>query len=62
MFAAIRKFLWSGFIEFDKLLTASYWRKGLKSLLASGATDHLPDTCSSQSQLKTMFDIKVDFH
>lgn len=49
------------FIEFDKLLTASYWRKGLKSLLASGATDYLPDMRSSQSQLKTMFDIKVDF-
>ena len=49
------------FIEFDKLLTSFYWRKGLKSLLASGATDYLPDMRSSQSQLKTMFDIKVDF-
>lgn len=49
------------FIEFDKLLTASYWRKGLKSLLASGATDYLPDMRSSQLQLETMFDIKVDF-
>ena len=49
------------FIEFDKLLTASYWRKGLKSLLASGATDYLPDMRNSQSQLKTMFDVKADF-
>ena len=49
------------FIEFDKLLTASYWRKGLKSLLASGATDYLPDMRSSQSQLEKMFDVKADF-
>ena len=27
------------YIEFDKLLTAFYWRKGLKSLIASGATE-----------------------
>jgi len=49
------------FIEFDKLLTASYWRKGLKSLLASGVTDYLPDMRSSQSQLEKMFDVKADF-
>ena len=49
------------FIEFDKLLTASYWRKGLKSLLASGATNYLPDMRSSQSQLEKMFDVKADF-
>lgn len=49
------------FIEFDKLLTAFYWRKGLKSLIASGATDYLPDMRSSQSQLETMFDVEADF-
>ncbi|WP_342976750.1 CCA tRNA nucleotidyltransferase [Streptococcus constellatus] len=49
------------FIEFDKLLTAFYWRKGLKNLIASGATDYLPDMRSSQSQLETMFDVEADF-
>lgn len=49
------------FIEFDKLLTAFYWRKGLKSLIASGATDYLPDMRSSQLQLETMFDVEADF-
>ncbi|UTX63974.1 CCA tRNA nucleotidyltransferase [Streptococcus constellatus] len=49
------------FIEFDKLLTAFYWRKGLKSLIASGATDYLPDMRNDQSQLETLFNFQVDF-
>lgn len=49
------------FIEFDKLLTAFYWRKGLKSLIASGATDYLPDMRNHQSQLETLFNFQVDF-
>lgn len=49
------------FIEFDKLLTSFYWRKGLKSLIASGAMDYLPDMRNHQSQLETLFNLQVDF-
>ncbi|WP_117275204.1 CCA tRNA nucleotidyltransferase [Streptococcus intermedius] len=49
------------FIEFDKLLTSFYWRKGLKSLIASGAMDYLPDMRNHQSQLETLFNFQVDF-
>ena len=31
------------FIEFDKLLTADFWRKGLKKLIATGAYHYLPE-------------------
>ncbi|MBF1712735.1 MAG: CCA tRNA nucleotidyltransferase [Streptococcus intermedius] len=49
------------FIEFDKLLTSFYWRKGLKSLIASGAMNYLPDMRNHQSQLETLFNFQVDF-
>ena len=49
------------FIEFDKLLTSFYRRKGLKSLIASGAMDYLPDMRNHQSQLETLFNFQVDF-
>ena len=49
------------FIEFDKLLTSFYWRKGLKSLIASGAMDYLPDMRNHQSQLETLFQVDFQF-
>lgn len=42
------------FIEFDKLLTAPYWQKGLEALLASQAYLYLPDLAQSALALKQM--------
>ncbi len=44
------------FIEFDKLLTAPYWRKGLKGLLPVGAYDYLPDLKVQRSKLAAAVD------
>lgn len=38
------------FIEFDKLLMASHWRKGIEALIATKAYDYLPDFQGSANQ------------
>ena len=49
------------FIEFDKLLLAPFWRKGLEALIASGAYDYLPDMAGSEDKLQHLFDLTIDF-
>lgn len=49
------------FIEFDKLLLAPFWRKGLEVLLTSGAIEFLPDLNGSRAKLERLFDLDSDF-
>lgn len=49
------------FIEFDKLLLAPYWRKGLESLLKSNAIEFLPDLKGSRANLERLFELASDF-
>ena len=49
------------FIEFDKLLLAPFWRKGLEALLTSGAIEFLPDLKGSRAKLERLFDLASDF-
>ncbi|HEM3726617.1 TPA: CCA tRNA nucleotidyltransferase [Streptococcus suis] len=42
------------FIEFDKLLMADFWRKGLRALIDSKAYDFLPDLAEKGAKLETM--------
>ena len=49
------------FIEFDKLLLAPFWRKGLEALLTSGAIEFLPDLKESRAKLERLFDLASDF-
>nr|WP_288931719.1 CCA tRNA nucleotidyltransferase [uncultured Streptococcus sp.] len=44
------------FIEFDKLLMAPFWRKGLESLIKAAAYDFLPDMKHSAEALKELLD------
>ncbi|CQR24449.1 tRNA CCA-pyrophosphorylase [Streptococcus varani] len=44
------------FIEFDKLLTASSWRKGLEKLIAAVAYDYLPEMKGKGQLLQKMLD------
>ena len=49
------------FIEFNKLLLAPFWRKGLEALLTSGAIEFLPDLKGSRAKLEWLFDLDSDF-
>ena len=49
------------FIEFDKLLLAPFWRKGLEVFLTSGAIEFLPDLKGSRAKLERLFDLASDF-
>ena len=49
------------FIEFDKLLLAPFWRKGLEALLTSGAIEFLPDLKGSRAKLERLFDLASYF-
>lgn len=49
------------FIEFDKLLLAPFWRKGLEALLTSSAIEFLPDLKGSRAKLERLFDLASDF-
>ncbi|WP_078143488.1 CCA tRNA nucleotidyltransferase, partial [Streptococcus pneumoniae] len=49
------------FVEFDKLLLAPFWRRGLASMIESQAYDYLPDMASSQDKLNRLFDLETDF-
>jgi len=49
------------FVEFDKLLLAPFWRRGLASMIESQAYDYLPDMESSQDKLNRLFDLETDF-
>lgn len=49
------------FIEFDKLLLAPFWRKGLEALLTSGAIEFLPDLKGSRAKLERLFALDSDF-
>ena len=49
------------FIEFDKLLLAPFWRKGLEALLTSGAIEFLPDFKGSRAKLERLFDLASGF-
>ncbi|HEM3589260.1 TPA: CCA tRNA nucleotidyltransferase [Streptococcus suis] len=42
------------FIEFDKLLMADFWRKGLRAMIDSKAYDFLPDLARKSDELETM--------
>ncbi|WP_105124567.1 CCA tRNA nucleotidyltransferase [Streptococcus suis] len=42
------------FIEFDKLLMADFWRKGLRAMIDSKAYDFLPDLVEKGEKLETM--------
>ncbi|MDW8649232.1 CCA tRNA nucleotidyltransferase [Streptococcus suis] len=42
------------FIEFDKLLMADFWRKGLRAMIDSKAYDFLPDLAEKSDELETM--------
>lgn len=42
------------FIEFDKLLMADYWRKGLRALIDSKAYNFLPDLADKGEKLESM--------
>lgn len=44
------------FIEFDKLLTADFWRKGLEKLIATEAYQHLPELSDKGSCLQLLLD------
>ncbi|WP_317987497.1 CCA tRNA nucleotidyltransferase [Streptococcus pneumoniae] len=49
------------FVEFDKLLLAPFWRRGLVSMIESQAYDYLPDMVASQDKLNRLFDLEYDF-
>lgn len=50
------------FIEFDKLLTAPYWKKGLEALIQAKACDYLPDLQGKADKLATLLtDYADDF-
>ena len=49
------------FIEFDKLLQAPFWRRGLSSMISSKAYDYLPDMVGSQEKLRYLFDLEDNF-
>ena len=49
------------FVEFDKLLLAPFWRRGLASMIESQAYDYLPDMAASQDKLNRLFDLETDF-
>ena len=49
------------FIEFDKLLLAPFWLKGLEALLTSGAIEFLPDLKGSRAKLERLFELASDF-
>ncbi|MDO5079519.1 MAG: CCA tRNA nucleotidyltransferase [Streptococcus minor] len=50
------------FIEFDKLLTAAFWRKGLEKMIAAVAYDFLPEMKGKGTCLKAMLDrLRQDF-
>ncbi|HEL1933395.1 TPA: CCA tRNA nucleotidyltransferase [Streptococcus suis] len=42
------------FIEFDKLLMADFWRKGLRAMINSKAYDFLPDLAGKSDELEAM--------
>ncbi|WP_449460199.1 CCA tRNA nucleotidyltransferase [Streptococcus suis] len=42
------------FIEFDKLLMADFWRKGLRAMIDSKAYDFLPDLAGKSDELEVM--------
>ncbi|MGQ7522623.1 CCA tRNA nucleotidyltransferase [Streptococcus suis] len=42
------------FIEFDKLLMADFWRKGLRAMIDSKAYNFLPDLAGKSDELETM--------
>ncbi|CYT76860.1 CCA tRNA nucleotidyltransferase [Streptococcus suis] len=42
------------FIEFDKLLMADFWRKGLRAMIDSKAYDFLPDLAGKSDALEAM--------
>ncbi|MBM7313087.1 CCA tRNA nucleotidyltransferase [Streptococcus suis] len=42
------------FIEFDKLLMADFWRKGLRAMIDSKAYDFLPDLAGKSDELEAM--------
>ena len=44
------------FIEFDKLLMAPFWRKGLENLIRAAAYDFLPDMKHSAEALQELLD------
>ncbi|HFI0579237.1 TPA: CCA tRNA nucleotidyltransferase [Streptococcus suis] len=48
------------FIEFDKLLMADFWRKGLRALINSKAYDFLPDLAGKGEKLETMLTSLVE--
>ena len=50
------------FIEFDKLLMAPFWRKGLESLIKAATYDFLPDMKHSAEALQELLDrLEEDF-
>ncbi len=50
------------FIEFDKLLTAPHWKKGLEALIEIQAYDYLPDLSKTEVGLRSLLtDFKDDF-
>lgn len=50
------------FIEFDKLLTAPHWRKGLQAMIASKAYDFLPDMVGKGAELEELLTtLQADF-
>ena len=50
------------FIEFDKLLMAPFWRKGLERLIKAAAYDFLPDMKHSAEALQELLDrLEEDF-
>lgn len=50
------------FIEFDKLLMAPFWQKGLESLIKAAAYDFLPDMKDSAEALQELLDgLEEDF-
>lgn len=42
------------FIEFDKLLVANFWRKGLRAMIDSKAYNHLPDLAGKGENLEKL--------
>lgn len=44
------------FIEFDKLLTANFWRKGLEKLIAAKAYEYLPEMSTKGNLLQNLLD------
>ncbi|MFZ7333732.1 CCA tRNA nucleotidyltransferase [Streptococcus pluranimalium] len=51
------------FIEFDKLLMAPHWSKGLSALIATGAYDYLPELQGTASKWQEFQEvIEKDYH